>query len=385
MRIDRRELITGLTVTTVAATLPPLLPALAVIYGPVSGEVFFADITGNGRADLIFRDIGSRFWISLADGNGGLATPVESIHTYDGQVFFADITGNRREDLIFRGTDNHFWISLADGKGGLATPVESIHHGGPVLDGQVFFADITGNGRKDLIFRGADNHFWISLADGNGGLATPVESIHHGDPFLNTQVFFADITGNGRKDLIFRSADNHFWISLADGNGGLATPVESIHHGGPVLDGQVFFADITGNRREDLIFRGTDNHFWISLADGNGGLATPVESIHHGGQFIDSQVFFADITGNRREDLIFRSATNHFWISLADGNGGLATPVESIHHGGPVLDGQVFFADITGNGRKDLIFRGTDNHFWISLADGKGGLATPVGSVKHGT
>jgi hypothetical protein len=38
-------------------------------------------------------------------------------------------------------------------------------------------ADITGNGRSDLIFQGIDNRVWISLSNGNGGFANPVESI----------------------------------------------------------------------------------------------------------------------------------------------------------------------------------------------------------------
>ncbi|WP_375764533.1 FG-GAP repeat domain-containing protein [Bradyrhizobium sp. Pha-3] len=345
-----------------------------------------ADVNGDDKPDLIFRDFGNRFWISLADGGGLLAKPVASIGHggpfRDGQVFFADINGDKRSDLIFRGVDNRFWISLADGKGGLANPVESIRHGGPFLEDQVFFADVNGDGRADLIFRGQDSRFWISLADGKGGLANPVESIGHGGPFLDGQVFFADINGDKRSDLIFRGVDNRFWISLANDNGGLANPVESIRHGGSYLVDQVSLADVNGDGRADLVFRGQDSRFWISLADGKGGLANPVESIRHGGPFLEDQVFFADVNGDGRADLIFRGQDSRFWISLADGKGGLANPVESIGHGGPFLDGQVFFADINGDKRSDLIFRGVDNRFWISLANDNGGLANPVESVR---
>src|SRR6516165_1741881 len=39
-----------------------------------------------------------------------------------------------------------------------------------ISGGAVHLADITGNGRADLIFQGVDNQFWISLADVVGGL-----------------------------------------------------------------------------------------------------------------------------------------------------------------------------------------------------------------------
>ena len=93
-----------------------------------------------------------------------------------GAVHLADITGNRRAGLIFQGVDNQFWISLADGAGGLGTLVQSIKHGGPFVSGQVHLADITGNGRADLIFQGVDNRMWVSLADGQGGLSNPQQA-----------------------------------------------------------------------------------------------------------------------------------------------------------------------------------------------------------------
>src|SRR5262245_19098086 len=82
----------------------------------------------------------------------------------------------------------------------------------PWISHQASLIDINGDGAADLIFRGSDNRFWISLADGKGGLLYPAESIRHGGPFLADQVYFADINGDGASDLISRGSDNRFWI-----------------------------------------------------------------------------------------------------------------------------------------------------------------------------
>ena len=104
--------------------------------------------------------------------------------------------------------------------------------GGPLLDDQVFFADLTGNGRDDLIYRGADNRFWVSLSNGTG-FAPPQLWVSEGGPYETGQVFFADLTGNGMDDMIFRGIDNRFWVSLATGTGFL--PAQTLgNRGGPV-------------------------------------------------------------------------------------------------------------------------------------------------------
>jgi VCBS repeat protein len=85
----------------------------------------------------------------------------------EGQVQYADLNGDGKADLIFQGSDNTFWVSLSDGTG-FTYPTVWIDHGGSFVEGQVQYADLNGDGKADLIFEGLDNNFWISLSTGIG-------------------------------------------------------------------------------------------------------------------------------------------------------------------------------------------------------------------------
>ena len=280
-------------------------------------------------------------------------------------TWYADLSGNGQDDRIFRGVGNTFYVSQWSGYG-FSTPSLWVQEGGPFLDDQVFFADLTGNGRDDMIYRGADNSFWVSLSTGTS-FAPPQLWVTEGGPYETGQVFFADLTGNGMDDMIYRGVDNRFWVSLATGSG-FAPPQLWASEGGPFVDGQVQFADLTGNGKADMIFQGVNNQFWVSLSTGIGFLSPQLWATE-GGAYLAGEAQYADLTGNGKDDLIYRGVNNQFWVSLSTGTGFL--PAQPwVTEGGPYLNGQAQYADLTGNGKGDLIFQGLDNSFAVSLSTG---------------
>ena len=90
--------------------------------------------------------------------------------------------------------------------------------GGPFVDGQVQFADLTGNGREDMIFQGV-NEPVLGLALDRDGLPRPQLWATEGGPFVVGKAQYADLTGDGKADLIYRGIDNRFWVSLSTGTG----------------------------------------------------------------------------------------------------------------------------------------------------------------------
>ncbi|WP_247048718.1 S8 family serine peptidase, partial [Arthrobacter rhizosphaerae] len=86
-----------------------------------------------------------------------------------------------------------------------------------------FLADITGDGRADIVGFG-DAGVWVSLNNGNGTFQAPQKVIDNfayvagGWRVEKHPRFLADITGDGRADIV-GFGDAGVWVSLNNGNG----------------------------------------------------------------------------------------------------------------------------------------------------------------------
>ena len=122
-------------------------------------SVFDAGFRPGDRADIAFYD-GTDMDIRLHNANGSYGPMTRyALAPIDGLVFpgvgqaaVGDLTGDGRPDLVLPNSANQPWSGVevyADSKSGqLAKPVTY-----PTLDipGQMTIADLTGNGRNDLI------------------------------------------------------------------------------------------------------------------------------------------------------------------------------------------------------------------------------------------
>jgi subtilisin family serine protease len=250
---------------------------------------------------------------------------------------------------------------------------------GNYVEGQVQYTDVNGDGKADLIFQGLDNNFWVSLSTGTD-LTLPTLLVVHGGTFVNGQAQYADLNGDGKADLIFQGGDNKFWVSLSTGSG-FTSPALWMVHGGTFVKGQAQYADLNGDGKADLIFQGLDNNFWVSLSTGT-GFTSPALWVVHGGSFVNGQAQYADLNGDGKADLIFQGSDNKFWVSLSTGSG-FTSPALWMFHGGTFVKGEAQYADLNGDGKADLIFQGLDNNFWVSLSTGTG-FTLPALWVVHG-
>ena len=185
-------------------------------------------------------------------------------------TWYADLTGDGQEDRIFRGVGNRILgVALLTGSG-FSAPVAVGAGRGPYRTDRCSSTDLTGNGRDDLIYRGVDNRFWVSLSTGTG-LSGTSASVGDQDPgpARRASVLCRPDGQTARKDMIFQGIDNRFWVSLWSRTGFL-TPQLWATEGGTFVAGQVQFADLTGNGKDDMIFQGLNNQFWVSLATGTG-------------------------------------------------------------------------------------------------------------------
>lgn len=197
--------------------------------------------------------------------------------------------------------------------------------------------------------------------------------------------YVVDLAGDGRGDLV-GFADDGVWVALGDGAGGFAVPARALDGFGRDVGGwdlrahPRFVADVTGDRRADLVGFGEDG-VWVALGDGAGGFGPPSFVLADFGRTAggwDSTRHIrvlADLTGDGCSDIV-GFGEDSVWVAFADGAGGFG-PTRRAVPGFAFRDGWRTdvhlrtLADLTGDGRPDIVGFG-DAGVWVALNDGTG-------------
>jgi hypothetical protein len=252
---------------------------------------FMADIRNTGRADIIgFADRG--VFVSLNNGDGTFSPSRLATKSFGYSRagwrsekhprFLADINGNGLLDIVGFGEKN-VSVGYNNGDGTFQPDKEVLAELCYSTDWRVdqhprFVADMTGNGKPDLIGF-AQGGVYVSFNNGDGTFQH-VRKVSQDFTFNNGgwvvdkyPRYIADLTGNGCGDIIgFGEAG----VSVAINNGdGTFQPAKvaikgfSYKHGWRVKQHPRFLVDLTGDGRADIIGFGT-NKVYVSYNDGKG-------------------------------------------------------------------------------------------------------------------
>ncbi|MFY1636491.1 glycoside hydrolase family 9 protein [Solwaraspora sp. WMMB335] len=203
---------------------------------------------------------------------------------YVGTPTFVDIDGDGDDDLLIMGRYN-FVTGWENRASGLPTPgdwrkIQDFGHPAEGPTGQVHFADITGDGRADVVvveYTTGDVVAWENLG-GPWDFQTgwrPLDTIRSGDPFNGTIGAFADLDVDRVADfLLFNSVSRGIdgWLlprygpdppgpgqpGQPGGPGDLPPGTLPAYHGGqpqPQVDGRLL---------QNSNFTGTDKPWWVN-------------------------------------------------------------------------------------------------------------------------
>jgi hypothetical protein len=256
-----------------------------------------------------------------------------------------------------------------------------------------FVADLTGDGRGDIVGFG-DDGVWVSLGNGSGGFAAAVFTLAAYAPNAGGWStsrhprLLADLTGHGRRDIV-GFGDDGVWVSLGNGAGGFAAPVFALagfgfNQGWRVDQHARFVVDLTGDGRADLLGFGDDGVV-VAVGDGAGGFGPPqvvqIADPFRFGANADHPDLLVDLTGDGRPDLLNFGSAGVF-TSLNIGDGTFAPPREGLHalclfQGWQADRHPRFVADVTGDGRADIVAFG-DQGVQVARGRGDGTFDPPV-------
>jgi hypothetical protein len=215
-----------------------------------------ADVDGDGLGDLISQKAGNVYvHRGRADATFS-GSSVASFHgTYDSgaadgvghiAVDVADVTGDGRADLVsISGGVAHVFPGQVSGAFGSAVDSFAGTYRLALLDGEGFepvaLADVNGDGRADLVSAHTDGNSYVHFGGAGGSFSGRADSFHN---TLPTTLFGAaegyeviaaiDVTGDGRADLVTAHTGGDLIVFPADGTGHFTTGAHSFHGSYPV-------------------------------------------------------------------------------------------------------------------------------------------------------
>lgn len=357
------------------------------IAAPVTApyEVKLADVNGDQRQDLIWNHrspSANQVAVALAGANGVFGSPNASSNTqpapaegwsnYDLAV--GDVTGDGRADLVwnYRGSaGNKVYVARSQSGGGFTFDAPATLSTTNFASYKLFVADVTADGAADLVWNAltASNATYVGTSNKDGTFTLAGPHTHSLTGWTTYQMFTADLNKDGRQDLIWSNipgADqpNRTYTALAQAAGGFQFLGAKDHSAGCCWKTyRPLVADFDGDQVGDIYwnrlspasvyihrFRGNNAGGWTQLAGGSMGTAT-----------LNYAPATGDLNGDGRADMIWTSlgtSVAKVRVGLSD-QGGMPIPssVEQTHPATASFNlAKQFVGRVDSDARDDIVF-----------------------------
>ncbi|WP_194852490.1 FG-GAP repeat domain-containing protein [Nonlabens antarcticus] len=303
-----------------------------------------SDVTGDRKSDLISVHSNGSTYVWKGDASSKFSNSAESfnktldIANADGTghyiVGVADVTGDRKADLVSVHSNGRAYVWKGDSNGKFSNTTESFDGtlDNANVDGTghyiVGVADVTGDGKADLVSVHSNGRAYVWKGDSNGKFSGVVDSFNGTLDSANVDgtghyiVGVADVNGDGKADLVSVHSNGRAYVWKGDSNGKFSGAIDS-------FNGTLDSANVDGT-----------GHYIVGVADVNGDGNADLISVHSNG---NAYVFKGDSNGNFSNttasfdgtlDTANVDKTGHYIVGVADVNGDGKADLISVHSDG---------------------------------------------------
>lgn len=232
--------------------------------------------------------------------------------------------------------------------------------------GGVAAGDVTGDGFADVVGRRADGSLALYPNGGAGAVAPYGPSSQVGVGWQSISMFrVADVTGDGRGDVLAVRADGSLVLFVHGGDD--AAPYGAGRQVGTGWAGfrHVSAADVTGDGKADVL--GVSSDGTLLLYAHGGDNAAPYSSGRQVGTGWAgfAHVSAADVTGDGKADVVAVGADGQLRVYAHSGDADAPYGVGAVVGSGWQQFDRVHAADVTGDGRADLLATRPDGTLWM--------------------
>ena len=254
--------------------------------------VGIGDFSGDHREDILWRNTDGRMTDWLGTATGGFtdnrANALTAVATDWFVTAVGDFNGDGRDDILFRNVDGRITDWLGTASGGF-TPNSANFYNSVGTDWQVAgVGDFDGDGHDDILWRNADGHITEWLGTGLGGFIDNRSQTYEPVALQWQVAGIGDFDGDGHDDILWRNADGGVTDWRGTSNGGFL-PNSAHFYDRVGNDWQVAgVGDYNGDGRDDILWRNADGRITDWLGTVGGGFTdnasnayTPVDPHWH--------------------------------------------------------------------------------------------------------
>jgi hypothetical protein len=373
------------------AQAPGLFPDNA--HGDLGGTSFdhlhsvaAGDVTGDGVADVICTDSSpTGLHLFAGDGTGDLLAPqLIATAPRPSEAQPVDMNGDGHLDLVYLSTtiaEDFTTVQLADGAGGFAAPVSTLVPGGFDLA----LGDMNADGNADAVVLQEDvavpDQFHVLLGDGAGGLGAPA-TVELGS--INVALkdeLLADVTGDGRLDVVVLASSSAYVLAAAAGPTGFLPAVSFNMVQGTAQPLALTSGDFDADGSVDLAVC-NNGAVTVRLNDGAGAFPVKLNLAAQSGARMIAQ---RDLDGDGLQDLVTGNVNSRSVSVLRGAGAGSFAPSQNFFlvEGAPAA---LAVADMDGDGAPDLVLgHDAPPAFTVLRNFGEASVWTDLGHALVGT
>jgi hypothetical protein len=264
--------------------------------GSGPSEAVLADLTGNGRLDIVVSHVG-RDVVSVLRNNGdgtfqvprdypvgafvqGSPSTLSGLPNFHRDLAIADLNGDGIPDIVVVNHDSGD-LSILFGRGdGTFQPQRRVD--ATAAPFALAVGDLNNDGIPDLVVvdsTGGPARGVVLLGRGDGTFQPPLPfALPHGEVFRTNAIAIADVNHDGKNDLVERDFVSGTVVLLGNGDGTFGAALPAQLSNGPGLA----LADLNGDGNLDVVTTSDTTNF-IKYSLGNGdGTFQPVQELPPG-------------------------------------------------------------------------------------------------------
>jgi hypothetical protein len=287
------------------------------------GDVLTGDFTGDGRTDIVGRDLQTGFWwVGVNNGVNGFTNSLwgawnPGVTWVDVRV--GDFNHDGKADIIGRVLETgQWWVALSNGSGFTNSLWATWSPAVTWVNVQV--GDFNGDGSAGIAGRVLQTgQWWVSLSGGATASTTSLWTTWStAVTWVDVQV--GDFNGDGSEDIAGRVLQSgQWWVAISNGSNAFHNGLWGAWNPG-VTWVDVRVGDFNHDGKADIIGRVLQTgQWWVAISNGSTTFQNNLWATWNPNvQWVDVQV--GDFNGDGRDDITGRvSATGQWWTALSLG------------------------------------------------------------------
>ena len=292
------------------------------------------DFNGDGRSDILWRNVDGAVGDWLGDANGNFAVnsavPLRGVPLAWHIAGTGDFNGDGRSDILWRNDSGAVgdWLGTATGDFTVTGVLINV----PTEWKIAGTGDFNGDGKTDILWRNASGTIgnWLGTTDGNFAITALSVPVSNDWKIVGT----GDFNGDGRTDILWRSIDGRVGDWLGNAGGGFdinPSPLIGVPNEWKVAG----TGDFNGDGRSDILWRNDDGRIgdWLGTATGGFTVTSLIVAVPNEWHVAAT----GDYNGDGRDDILWRNDNGAVgnWLGNPGGdftiNGGLYQVPTSWH------------------------------------------------------